>query len=85
MCLGIVGRVTALSTAHPDLADVDVAGVVRPINVGLLEGTELRPGDWILIHAGFAMERIDRETAERQLAALRAYVGEPEDGDEGLG
>ena len=36
MCLGIVGRVTALSTAHPDLAEVDVAGVVRPINVGLL-------------------------------------------------
>ena len=34
MCLGIVGRVTALSTTHPDLADVDVAGVVRPINVG---------------------------------------------------
>jgi len=85
VCLGIVGRVTALSTAHPDLAEVDVAGVVRPINVGLLEGIGLRPGDWILIHAGFAMERIDQETAERQLAALRAYVGEPEDGDEEFG
>ena len=85
MCLGIVGRVTALSSAHPDLADVDVAGVVRPINVGLLEGTDLRPGDWILIHAGFAMERIDQETAERQIAALRDYVGEPEDGDEEFG
>jgi hydrogenase expression/formation protein HypC len=81
VCLGIVGRVTALSTTHPDLADVDVAGLVRLINVGLLEGTDLQPGDWILIHAGFAMERIDRETAARQIAALRDYVGEPEDGD----
>lgn len=85
MCLGIVGRVTALATAHPDLAEVDVAGVVRPINVGLLDGIDLQPGDWILIHAGFAMERIDQETAERQLAALRAYVGEPEDGEEEFG
>ena len=85
MCLGIVGRVTALSTAHPDLADVDVAGVVRPINVALLEGSDLRPGDWILIHAGFAMERIDQETAERQIAALRDYVGEPEEADEEFG
>ena len=85
MCLGIVGRVTALSTAHPDLAEVDVAGVVRPINVGLLDGIGLEPGDWILIHAGFAMERIDQETAERQIAALRDYVGEPEDGDEEFG
>ena len=84
MCLGIVGRVVALSTEHPDLADVDVAGLVRPINVGILDPGSLRPGDWILIHAGFAMERIDRETAERQIAALRDYVGEPEDG-EGLG
>ena len=82
MCLGIVGRVTALATAHPDLAEVDVAGVVRPINVGLLDGIDLRPGDWILIHAGFAMERIDQETARATAGpALRAYVrSQPEDG-----
>src|SRR5262249_439449 len=85
VCLGIVGRVTALSTVHPDLADVDVAGVVRPINGALQEGSELGAGDWILIHGGFAMERIDQETAERQIAALRDYVGEPEEADEEFG
>jgi hydrogenase expression/formation protein HypC len=85
MCLGIVGQVKALSSAHPDLVDVDVAGIVRSINVGILEPGSVRPGDWILIHAGFAMERIDEETARRQIAALRDYVGEPEDDQEEFG
>ena len=83
MCLGIVGRVTGLPDGHPDLADVDVAGVVRPINVGLLEAETLRPGDWVLIHAGFAMERIDEATAARQIAALRAYTGNDDADDDG--
>ena len=82
MCLGIVGRVKALSTEHPDLADVNVAGVVCSINVGILEAGSVQPGDWILIHAGFAMERMDEEAAARQLAALRDYVGEPEEEEE---
>ena len=79
MCLGIVGQVASLDGEHPDLAQVDVAGVVRQINVALLDRETLRPGDWILIHAGFAMEAIDEETARTQLAALRAYTG-PEPG-----
>jgi len=79
MCLGIVGQVTALPDGHPDLADVDVAGAVRPINVGMLDPGSLRPGDWVLIHAGFAMERIDEATAVRQIAALRAYTGNDEE------
>src|SRR6185295_10404097 len=75
MCLGIVGRIVTLQEERPELADVDVAGVVRPINVMMLADDGLRPGDWILIHAGFAMERIDAETAARQVDALRAYTG----------
>jgi hydrogenase expression/formation protein HypC len=75
MCLGIVGRVVTLSEDRPELADVDVAGVVRPINVMMLAGDGLLAGDWILIHAGFAMERIDAETAARQIDALRSYTG----------
>ncbi len=78
MCLGIVGQITSLTAEHPDLAQVDVAGLVRPINVALLDREMLSPGDWILIHAGFAMERIDEATARTQIAALRAYTGEPE-------
>ena len=43
----------------------------------------LKSGDWILIHAGFAMEKIDEETAREQIAALREYTGgPPESGDE---
>lgn len=85
MCLGIAGRVVALPEDDPEIANVDVAGLVRPIHVGLLVGERLRPGDWILIHAGFAMEKIDEETARRQTAALRDYVGEPEEEDGGAG
>jgi len=80
MCLGIVGRIASLTDEHPDLAQVEVAGIVRSINVALLDREALRPGDWILIHAGFAMEQIDEETARTQIAALRAYTGEPETG-----
>jgi len=75
MCLGIVGQVVSLPEEHPDLAMVDVAGLTRPINVAILAGEALAAGDFILIHAGFAMERIDAETAERQLAALQDYTG----------
>lgn len=77
MCLGIAGRVVTLGTEHPDLARVDVAGVERNINVAILEGESLAPGDWILIHAGFAMEKIDAAAAGRQMAALRDYTGGP--------
>lgn len=78
MCLGIVGRVVALPSDQPDLADVEVAGMVRRINVALLDRETLRPGDWILIHAGFAMDTLDEATAREQIAALREYTGGPQ-------
>ena len=82
MCLGIAGKIVALDAEHADLADVDVAGMVRKINIGILLEENLQAGDWILIHAGFAMERIDEETARRQTAALRDYTGGPTDAEE---
>ena len=83
MCLGIAGQIVALDAEHADLADVDVAGLVRKINVGILCDEALQAGDWILIHAGFAMEKIDEDTARRQTSALREYTGGPdEDGEE---
>ena len=75
MCLGIVGQVVSVDTTRPDLALVEVAGAQRTINIGILEGDAVAAGDWILIHAGFAMERIDAETAANQLAVLRDYTG----------
>jgi hydrogenase expression/formation protein HypC len=83
MCLGIVGQIIALEGRHPDLAEVDVAGRRRAINIALLADERLTPGDWILIHAGFAMEKIDAATAATQIAALRDYTGDAADADDG--
>jgi hydrogenase expression/formation protein HypC len=74
MCLGIPGRVQSVDTDHPDLAEVEVAGVTRRINVGILE-QPARAGDWVLIQAGFAIEKIDEETAKTQLSLLNQYTG----------
>ncbi len=71
MCLGIPGQLVELVTTHEHLARVDVAGVTRIINIGLLEDEHLQPGDWILIHVGFAMSKIDEEEATLALASLK--------------
>jgi hydrogenase expression/formation protein HypC len=71
MCLGIPGQVVELSVAHEHLARVDVNGVGRTINIGLLEDEDLRCGDWVLIHVGFAMSKIDEEEARLALASLQ--------------
>ena len=71
MCLGIPGQVVELSAGHEHLARVDVNGVGRTINIGLLEDEELRCGDWVLIHVGFAMSKIDEDEARLALASLQ--------------
>lgn len=71
MCLGVPGRVVELSSGHPDVARVDVSGVQRSINVGLLADEPLAIGDWVLIHVGFAMSRIDEQEAARALESLK--------------
>ncbi|HYY79741.1 MAG TPA: HypC/HybG/HupF family hydrogenase formation chaperone [Actinomycetes bacterium] len=80
MCLGIPGEVVELLPDRADLAKVDVSGVKRVINVGLLEGETLAPGDWILIHVGFALSKIDEEEARAALDFLegigQAYADE---------
>jgi len=74
MCLGIPGRVVGWVDGQPDLARVDVAGGVRAVNVGLLHSDLPQIGEWIVIHSGFAMDRIDEETARRSLAFLADYT-----------
>ena len=81
MCLGIVGHIVTLDENCGDLANVDVAGLVRKINIAILEGENPKPGDYVLIHAGFAIEKISEETARRQVEALRDYTGQPENDD----
>lgn len=61
MCLAIPGEILEITDPVKKLATVDVAGVRRTVNVGLLEGAE--PGDWVLIHVGFAMSKVDEAEA----------------------
>jgi hydrogenase expression/formation protein HypC len=80
MCLGIPGEVIEFLPEQQDLARVDVSGVRRVINVGLLTDEALTPGDWVLIHVGFALSKIDEAEAESALAFLegigQAYTDE---------
>jgi hydrogenase expression/formation protein HypC len=82
MCLGIPGEVVELVDDNDHLARVDVSGVTRIINIGLLEDEGLQPGDWVLIHVGFAMSKIDEEEARLALEGLQlmgqAYTDEME-------
>jgi hydrogenase expression/formation protein HypC len=71
MCLGIPGQLVELVDSNDHLARVDVSGVTRIINIGLLEDEHLQPGDWVLIHVGFAMSKIDEEEASLALASLQ--------------
>ena len=65
MCLAIPGQIVEVVDAEKRLAKVDVAGVKRTVNIGLLdsEGDGVGPGDWVLIHVGFAISQVDEEEA----------------------
>jgi hydrogenase expression/formation protein HypC len=63
MCLGIPGEVIELHADQPDLAKVNVSGVKRLINIGLLADDPPAPGEWVLIHVGFALSKIDEAEA----------------------
>lgn len=65
MCLGIPGRIVEFVDPTHHLAKVDVSGVKRTINVGLVLPEGLDVGDWVLIHVGFALSKIDEEEARR--------------------
>jgi hydrogenase expression/formation protein HypC len=75
MCLGIPGRIVGIADAPRKLATVDVAGVRRTINVACIvddaHPLESCVGDWVLVHVGFAMARIDEHEAHETLAILR--------------
>ena len=70
MCLGIPGEVVEILADREDLAMVSVEGVKRAVNIGLLEDETLVPGDWILIHVGFALSKIDEREAKASLEWL---------------
>jgi len=80
MCLGIPGQVIELHAEQPDLAKVNVSGVRRLINIGLLTDDPPVPGEWVLIHVGFALSKIDEHEAAAAMEFLegigKAYEDE---------
>ena len=71
MCLGIPGRVVAMVDGYGgQLALVDVEGVSRRVNIGLLDEGSVGPGDWVLIHMGFVLERVDEAKAAQAREGL---------------
>jgi len=67
MCLAIPGQIVEMVDDANRIAKVDVAGVCRNVSVGLLDGEDgtggVGPGDWVLIHVGFALSQVDEEEA----------------------
>lgn len=76
MCLGIPGRIIEFVDPSHQLAKVEVGSVRRTINVGLVLPDGLAPGDWVLIHVGFALSKIDEAEAERTTRFLEE-LGDP--------
>lgn len=78
MCLGIPGQIVEVVDPEYHIAKAEVSGVRRNVNVGLLaEGPgAVAVGDWVLIHVGFAMSKIDEQEARQTLEFLEA-LGEP--------
>jgi hydrogenase expression/formation protein HypC len=72
MCLAIPGKIVEISCDNSDSALVDVVGVRRRIDLGLLQDDKPAPGDWVLIHVGFAMSKISEQDAFDQMNTLRA-------------
>ncbi len=85
MCLAIPGRILEIVDESNRLAKVDVTGVQRTVSIGLLDGvgTGVEVGDWVLIHVGFALSKVDEEEAAATLSLLQAmgeeYEAELED------
>ena len=79
MCLAIPGQIVRLLPGT-DLATADVSGVKRNVNIGLLDAEQVKPGDWILIHVGFALSKVDEAEAKASLEFLetlgKAYTDE---------
>jgi hydrogenase expression/formation protein HypC len=75
VCLAIPGQVVEVVDELNRLAKVDVAGVQRTVNIGLLDGDGERgvgPGDWVLIHVGFAISHVDEDEARATRELLEA-------------
>ncbi len=78
MCLAIPGKIVEMVDMENRIVKVDVGGVRRNVNVGMLDENEVAIGDYVLIHVGFAMTKIDEKEAEETLRILNE-IGQYED------
>jgi hydrogenase expression/formation protein HypC len=72
MCLGIPGQLIEFVDEANDIAKVEVSGVRRNINVALVRPEGIAVGDWVLVHVGFAMSKIDEAEAQETLRLLHS-------------
>lgn len=84
MCLAIPGQITQIMDAENHIAKVEVSGVRRSVNISLVADTA-KVGDWVLIHVGFALSRIDEQAAQQTLRFLETLGGEFEEEREQFG
>jgi hydrogenase expression/formation protein HypC len=77
VCLAIPGKIVEMDPQNTHLAVVDVVGVRRKVDLGLLQDDPPVPGDWVLIHVGFAMSKISEAEAVDQMQTL-TMLGEAE-------
>jgi hydrogenase expression/formation protein HypC len=75
MCLAIPGKIVEIVDEVNQIAKVEVGGVKRNINIGMLDKEEARVGDYVLIHVGFAMSKVDEQEAQDTLRVLKE-IGE---------
>jgi hydrogenase expression/formation protein HypC len=82
MCLAIPGKIVEIVDAENDIAKVEVGGVRRNINIGMLDKDDAHIGDYVLIHVGFAMSKIDEKEAEETLRLLEELGSYEEEMDQ---
>ena len=78
MCLAIPGKIVEIVDEENSIAKVEVGGVRRNVNVGMLDREEASVGNYVLIHVGFAMTKIDEEEAKETLRVLEE-IGQYQD------
>jgi len=76
MCLGIPGEVVEIIDPVAGLATVEVSGVRRAVSIKLLEPEPVAVGDWVLVHVGFALSKIDQDEAAATIEAIQR-LGQP--------
>ncbi len=80
MCLAIPGKIVEIIDAENHIAKVEVGGVRRGVNIGMLD--DISVGDWVLVHVGFAMSKVDEKQAAETLRTLQELGAYQEEFDQ---